>query len=424
MSKFIQGRLKRLKTALKSHREPSALLLSSAPAATRSLDTHYPYRQDSDFYYLTGSHAKDLLLLVSPFEPQPVLFAPRISAQQILWEGRPEGFEALADRLKARLVIYRDSLIDIIPALKGVKVLYHKNISGSLSWNVAQHLEKMPAYRRGSLPMVFAHADNLLIEMRLYKDESEVEAIKRAVRITAEALQKTAAVIRPSTPEIEIAATIDYWFRMNGAWPAFNTIIGSGVNGATLHYEALTAKLQEGDLLLVDCGAEHELYAADVTRVFPVNGMFDERQAALYETVLAAQNSVISRIKPGVEVKKLYELAVRKITEGLKDLGILRGKVSNLIDREAYRPYFPHSIGHPLGLDVHDVWRAGRSDGLVLQPGMVMTIEPGVYLPKRTGKFKPCGIRIEDDVLVTKRGNQVLTASIPKDIAEIESLLR
>lgn len=424
MVTVFQKRIKRIRRYFEQQRESSAMLVSSAPARIRSRDTCYDYRQDSDFFYLTGIKCRGLSLLISSAIREPILFAPKVSAHEILWEGRPANFAELAEALGARLIISRDIRTDILTHLKSIKNLYYQNVPQSQAWGVTKYIMGLSSSERGTLPSRCHHLDAVLAEMRLYKDETEIQTIKRAAKITAESLHKVAQLIRPGNSEGEIAATIDYWFRMQHATSGFNTIVGAGPNAATLHYTALTRELIDGELLLVDCGAEYELYSADISRVFPINGVFDEMQAELYAIVLAAQRAAISKVRDGVTIKSVFDAAVREITTGLKEVGVLRGKVSNLIARQAYKPFFPHSIGHSLGLDVHDVTSDGQRSEGILKRGMVITIEPGLYFSKRVRRIKPCGFRIEDDVLVTRNGSEVLTPYFPKEIAEVESLLR
>jgi Xaa-Pro aminopeptidase len=258
--------------------------------------------------------------------------------------------------------------------------------------------------------------------MRLFKEPGEVKLIREAAAITNHALFETMPFVIPGQAESTIAATIEYWFRLQGATTGFNTIAATGPSAATLHYSHQSRALKRGDLLLIDCGAEHRLYSADITRVVPVGGVFSGPSKEVYEIVLAAQKAAIKAVKNNVLIRTVYDAAARELTHGLVSLGVLRGKVSALMAKKAYKPYFPHGIGHSLGLDVHDVGNLRGNNAAVLKSGMVFTIEPGLYFPKKVRNVPACGVRIEDDVLVTARGAEVLSVGFPKETREIESL--
>ncbi len=424
----LSERIGRVKQRLKDERVPSALILSSAPQRTLSRDQNFAFRQDSDFFYLTGSQSPGLSLLVSTETQHPFLFVPVTTKHQILWEGAPPNYQELAQEIGAELIVSKDRLRDLLEKLKGISKLYFQNVPDSLAWKVALHLMELPSHRRGALPKAFEHSDSILAEMRLYKDAHEIELITKAARITAESIQKAAPLIRPGISESEVAAALEYGFRSSDGEVAFPTIVAGGKNAAVLHHRAGASRLEENQMLLIDCGATLQGYAADISRVFPISGVLDQKQAEIYDIVLSASRAAIRRMKDGVRLRAVQDTAVRVLTEGLKELGVLRGKTSNLIKRDAYKPYFPHSIGHSLGLDVHDIvpysHAAKAKSDFILKRGMVFTVEPGLYFAKPVRSIKPSGYRIEDDVLVTLREPVVLSSESPTAIAEVESLLR
>jgi len=423
MKNIISNRLKRLKAALSSQGEVSALLLGSRPQAGRSGDQFHQYRQSPDLYYLSGCSSPGPTLFVSSKEKRPILFASKQSKLEIIWDGRGEDFEAIADSIGADLVYPKSLEQELWNRLKGVERLFTDTLPGTSSWSIAQKILELPTHRRGTLPKQFFHSDNLLTPMRLIKDAHEVSQIKMAAKISAEALHKALPMVRPGISEIELAATIDYWFRMQDAGASFGTIVAGGPNAATLHHKPSSRKLQDGELVLLDLGAEYKMYAGDISRTLPVNGVFDETQAKLYLAVLGAQKAAISKVRDGVKFRVVYEAAAKHLTRALHQMGGLRGKLENLVKKASVKEYFPHGIGHQLGLDVHDITTAEGLE-LELKAGMVITIEPGLYFRKKLKKIYACGIRIEDDLLVTKKGAEILSPGFPKELAEIESLMR
>ena len=423
MPNIFRRRITRVWEALKEEHVPSALLISSACQAPKSRDTFHPFRQDSDFYYLTGSLSRDLVLLLSSSAKTPLLFAPPPDQKQLLWEGKTTKARRLADQIGADLIVSSGLEKEVINRLNRIECLYFQNRRGTLAWKIAQTLIEKPSHLRGSLPARFCSADLILHELRLYKEPEEVALISRAAEITALALRSALPYIKAGNSEAQLAATLDYCFRLEGAQPAFETIVACGKNGATLHHHPGPAKLRSEDLVLIDCGAQSEMYCADITRVLPVNGRFSQAERELYAIVLEAQLAAIAKIRPGITVQTVHKAAARIITAGLVELKILRGRTSQLLAKQAYKPFFPHSIGHNLGLDVHDVGLVREEGSTVLKAGMVITVEPGLYFRKNLGKFRPCGIRIEDDILVTAAGAKVLSPGFPKDWREIERLL-
>lgn len=399
------------------------LLLTSAPLVTRSRDEHHEYRQSSNLFYLTGSVAADLCLLVGKKLKTPVLLARKLTEKELLWDGAAPNLKPLAQSLGAELIVSDNLRKEILSRLAGSNHLYFDNIPGGLSWNIAHELISLPSHERGRMPLHFSHCDGILENLRLFKDEDEIALIKRANEITNEGLLYIAPRIRAGLSESQVARTIEYVFRMNEASMSFGTVVGSGPSAAILHHRNLVRKLKNGEMVLIDCGAEFNLYAGDITRVMPVNGKFTEQQKDLYDIVLAAQRAALKQIRAGARIGNSYDAAARVLTQGLVELKVLRGKVSTLIAKKAFRPYFPHGISHSLGLDVHDVGRLRGSHDAVLEAGMVITCEPGLYFQKKAGSLPACGVRIEDNVLVTKRGCEILSEGFPKETKQIEDLM-
>ena len=397
------------------------MVLTSSSPVTRSRDISHPFRQESDFYYLTGISEPEYTLLISSKLNEPILLAPPVDQVRVVWDGAGVPATAYAKRLGAKLIETNNPKAELLKALKGIDLLYYQNSKGSLGREIANDLFNLSSHLRGALPSRFAHIDTLLTPLRLIKDRVEIDLIRRAAQVTNAALFGALSLIEPGASEQEVSGVIEFYFRSSGAIPAFSSIVASGASAATLHYHKLAGTLKKGDLLLLDVGAEMELYSGDISRVLPVSGRFTTPQKDLYQVVLNAQKSAIRKMRPGTAMIDVQRHAIGILTEGLVDMGVLRGKVSKLIASQAYKRYFPHSIGHPLGLDVHDVGTAS-STPLVLKPGMVLTVEPGLYFAKKTGKIPACGIRIEDDILVTKGAPEVLSEGFPKECAEIEAL--
>lgn len=419
MSQY-KRRIDRILTTLKQEEDATALLISSAPSQLRSADGHYPYRQNSDLFYLTGTLSPDIALLVKGTEKRPYLFAPPINKERVVWEGKTQDPKEIAATIGAELVVSPGIKREILNNLRGVKTLLFQNIPRSISYDVTKELLNTPSHALSQLPRQYHLSDILMENMRLHKDTQELALIQKAARYTAESMMESLHRIQAGGSEREVAASIEYGFKRRGCEIAFQTIVGSGRSAATLHYVDCNRPLKKGELVLIDCGAEYKLYAGDITRVVPVGGRFNDWQSDLYSIVLDSQKTALKTIRAGVKVETVHKAAAKVLTEGLVYLGILKGKTSKLIEEKAYRPYFPHGIGHSLGLDVHDI---GDLRGkATLEAGMVFTVEPGLYFHKRTGTLPPCGIRIEDDVMVTHKGCTVLTSLFPKEIDEIEEL--
>lgn len=419
------ARIKKALALLARSNEKEALVISSNPHCTRSRDTHFPFRQNSDLYYFTGSYAEETTLVLNPHAKSPVtLVTPPHDPIKKVWDGEQVNLKQLAKQLSAELVVTKDPLKALLGAVRGAEKAYVQSILGTGSAALKTELSQRSAITLRGLPTSLAEVERFTARLRLYKDASEIELIQAASEVTSDALFGVLPFVRSGATEREIAAFIEGFYRATGSEPAFGTIVGTGRSAATLHYRALKRKLRDGDLLLIDTGAERDMYASDVTRTLPVGDSIDPASRYLYETVLRAQERAIAKIKPGALVSELHKTAAEELTYGLKELGILKGKLSALVAKGAYRPWFPHGIGHSLGIDVHDVGPANGDRLERLEPGMVMTIEPGLYFSKPTGPLPACGVRIEDDILVTRTGYKVLTESVfPKELDVVMGLL-
>lgn len=414
-------RIKAALSLMRAQHSSSALVLSSAAYIPSSRDQYYPFRQSSDFYYLTGSLGQDLILLLSTTHPRPRIFAPKVDTSKVLWEGSGPNLKKLTDHLGAELVIASSPVDEVLKNLRGHEQLFFQNERGSKGWAIAEKLVSLPSHQRASLPARFTHVDMITEPLRILKDKHELKLIRQAAAISNYVLFELSDAIEPGRSEREIANFIEASFQDLGVTPSFSTIVAAGKSAATLHHHPSAKKLKASDLVLIDMGAQRDMYCADITRTFPVRGPFPSPQRDVYEIVLAAQKAAIKTVRSGVNIENVHESAARVLTEGLKDLKVLRGKTSKLLSDKAYRPYFPHSIGHTLGIDIHDIGNLRGGSGKLLA-GMVITIEPGLYFPKKIGRIPPLGIRIEDDVLVTKRGSEVLSEGFPKEVSEIEAM--
>ncbi len=424
--------------------QPGAVaVLGSAPEVLRNGDSDYPYRHDSHFYYLSGfAEPESFLVLVAAqgeHAARSILFCREKNVEREIWEGFRFGPEAAResfgfdeawpiDELDARMA---DILAD-------APSLYYA-LGSQLDVRVASWLKAVRARGRTgvSAPQTTHHVLSLLDEMRLIKDEHEVALMARAGVISAQAHARAMRATRPGMFEYEIEAELLHEFRRNGAqFPAYPSIVASGPQACVLHYSANNRRFDDGDLVLIDAGCEFDGYAADITRTYPANGRFSDAQRTLYELVLRAQAAALAAVNPGQPYSAIHDAAVRVLTEGMLDLGLLdRNKVGALdeaIAGRAYAQFYMHGTGHWLGMDVHDVG-AYRDLSLPekpsrpLLPGMALTVEPGIYVRPGEGvpeRFWHIGIRIEDDVVVTDAGCRILTADVPKDVADIEALMR
>lgn len=414
--------------------EDAALLIAAAPERMRSADAAWPYRQDSDFHYLTGFPEPGAVLALLPGREhaESILFCRERDAARERLEGPRLGTEGAVEACGVDDAFPIDDIDDILPGmLEGrTRVYCHFGQEPEFDARLLGWMRRLRALRGGGVaPKEFLALGYLLHDMRLYKSSAEIRLMRRAAKISVAAHLAAMGVARPGVAESEVESELLRVMRANGAVSAYMPSVAGGANACTLHYNVNSAKLADGELLLVDAGAEVDCYAADITRTFPVGGRFTRAQRQLYEVVLAAQEAAIEQVRPGKPFSAAHEAAVEVIIEGLRALKLLRGSAASILREGSYHRYFPHKTGHWLGLDVHDVGDY-RIDGepRLLEPGMVVTVEPGLYVPidaePEAALWAGTGIRIEDDVLVARDGPQVLTAGVPKQVDELESLLQ
>jgi Xaa-Pro aminopeptidase len=411
-------------------------LLGSSSTKIRNRDVQYPYRQDSDFYYLTGFSEPDALAVFIPGREQGeyLLFCREFDAAKALWEGAHAGLEGATGHYQADDAFPIDDLDDILPGLleNKHKVFYPMGRDPDLDHHLLDWINHIKSQSRSGLvaPGELVSLEHILHEMRLFKSPEEIKLMRRAGEVSAAGHVRAMQTCKAGMYEYQIEAELVHHFMQEGLRSvAYPSIVAGGKNACVLHYTENTDKLKNGDLLLIDAGAECDHYAADITRTFPVSGRFSEPQKQLYQLVLAAQTAAIEQIKPGIPWHNAHDASVEVLTKGLVALGLLEGKVKALIKKEKFKQFYMHRIGHWLGMDVHDVgdykidqkWR-------LLEPGMVLTIEPGLYIPVDCKtvdeKWRGIGIRIEDDLLVTEQGYEILTNAVPRTVAGIEALMQ
>lgn len=415
--------------------DEGAVIVPSAPERIRNNDAHYPYRQDSDLVYLTGFEEPEAVLVLVPGRKAAasILFCRERDRSREIWDGPRLGPERAPAALGVDDAFPIEDIDDILPGLiEGRdRVYYHFGRDSEFDLRVLAWINRVRAeVRRGArAPHEITALGYLVHEMRLYKSPAEVKVMRRAAEIAAEAHRRVMTRCRPGLSEFEIEAEILHCFRQHRAVPAYEPIVAAGANACVLHYRANQDPLRDGDLLLVDAGAEFRCYASDITRTIPVNGRFRPEQRAIYELVLRAQLAAIECVRPGQHWNDLHDTAVRVISEGLIELGLIKGSLAKCLKDERYRRFFMHKTGHWIGLDVHDVGDY-RIDGQarMLEPGMVMTVEPGIYIAPDDksvpARWRGIGVRIEDDVLVTAGTPEVLTAGVIKDPDQIEALMQ
>lgn len=414
--------------------EDSIAVLPNAPVASRNRDVDFPYRSDSNFHYLTGFDEPESVMVLIPGREhgEYILFCRERNLDKEIWDGYRAGQEGAVSTFGADDSYPITDLDDILPGLlEGKeKVYYTMGNQPSFDQHMVTWLNHLrQASRAGKhSPTEIIELEHCLNELRLFKSSQEIKAMRHAAKTSVQAHIRAMQYTAAGKWEYEVEAELIHEFMKNGCRsPAYPSIVGGGENGCILHYIENSSKLKNNDLLLIDAGAEFECYAADITRTFPVNGTFSDAQRQLYQVVLDAQHAAIAAVKPGNHWNQPHEAAIKVLTQGLIDLGLLKGKLQQLIDDEAYREFYMHRTGHWLGMDVHDVgdYKVG-GEWRLLEPGMVLTVEPGLYIrdPAHIDKkWHFTGIRIEDDVLVTKDGCEVLTEAAPKEIAAIEALM-
>ena len=427
---------KRRKQLMQRVGEGNIALIGSASVRTRNRDVDYPFRQDSDFYYLTGFNEPDALAVFIPGREQGeyILFCREFDETKALWEGAHSGLEGATKHYEADDSFPIDDLDDILPGMleNKTKVFYPMGRNSELDHSLLEWINHIRSQSRTGVtaPGELVSLELMLHEMRLFKSAGELKLMRHAAEVSANAHVKAMQVCKPGMYEYQIEAEIIYHFIQNGLrYVAYPSIVAGGKNACTLHYTENADKLKSGDLLLIDAGAECDHYAADITRTFPVSGRFSEPQKQLYQLVLDAQAAALEQIKPGIAWNLAHEASVEVLTKGLVSLGLLKGRVKKLIKDEKYKQFYMHRIGHWLGMDVHDVGAYKiNQEWRLLEAGMVLTVEPGLYIPADCNtvdeKWRGIGIRIEDDVLVTGQGYEVLTSAVPKTITEIEALMQ
>jgi Xaa-Pro aminopeptidase len=409
-------------------------ILPAAPEKHRNGDVHYNYRPDSDFYYLTGFHEPESVAVLVPGRPQAeyVLFLRDRDPARETWDGKRAGPEGATRDYGADDAFPIGDIDDILPGLMEncPRVFYTMGLNPEFDQRVIGWINRLKAQVRSGVqpPLEFVALDHLLHDMRLYKSKAELDTMRRSAQIAVAAHKRALKFTQPGVNEYQVAAEVLYEFNRNGADISYHPIVGGGANSCILHYRENNQELKDGDMLLIDAGCEYGLYASDITCTFPVNGRFTPEQRAIYEVVLQAQYAAFDAVKPGNHWDDPHVAAVKSITQGLVKIGLLSGKVPALIKEGAYKKFFMHRTGHWLGMDVHDVGDY-KVDGewRVLEPNMVMTIEPGVYIPAGTKgvhkRWWNIGVRIEDDVAVSKGGYEVLTNGLPREPQDIERFM-
>lgn len=435
----MQTEYKQRREALMAKIGNGTAIFRSAPTAVMHNDVEYNFRQDSDFFYLTGFNEPQAVAILAPHHPEHrfVLFVQPKDREQEIWSGYRCGVEAAKEIYGADEAYPIAELDEKLPQYleKADRIYYRLGRDRAFNDKILNHWQRlMRTYpKRGTGPIAIEDTSPILHSMRLIKSQAELELMRKAADIAVEAHNHAMQFTAPGLYEYEVQAEIEHIFRKRGAMgPAYPSIVASGVNACVLHYVENNRQMQDKELLLIDAGCAYAYYNSDITRTFPVGGKFTPEQKILYEIVLAAQKQATAQVQPGNPYNLFHDTAVRVLTEGLVEIGILKGEIDKLIEEEKYKPFYMHRTGHWLGLDVHDVGVYQHGDNpQILQPGQVVTVEPGLYIvpdtkpaedqPEIDQRWVGIGIRIEDDVLVTPTGNEVLTAGVPKEVEDLES---
>ena len=438
MMKLTQADFQERRDRLAEEMGPHSIaIIATSPVAMRNRDADYKFRADSSFFYLTGFAEPEAVAIIETFESIDEgytysLFCRERDREMEIWHGYRAGVDGAVEDYDADEA-YAIDLLDeeiIEKLLNKQKLFYRMGQQADFDARVAKWIaEANGESRKGtSAPAQVIQLDRILDEMRLHKSPQEIELMQIASTISAQAHTRAMQAVKPGMMEYALEAELNYIFGQNGCVPSYNSIVGGGANGCILHYVENDKALKDGDLVLIDAACEYQLYASDITRTFPVNGKFSSEQKALYDVVLKAQLAAIDAVRIGNSYKEPHRIAVRILVQGLLDLGLMQGDIEQIIESESFHQFYMHGTGHWLGMDVHDVgsykiegeWRA-------YEEGMAVTVEPGLYIAPDDetvdAKWRGIGIRIEDDVVVTKNGPCVLTAAVVKTVEEIEALM-
>ncbi|ENU20027.1 hypothetical protein F994_01074 [Acinetobacter bohemicus ANC 3994] len=438
MMKLTQADFQERRDRLAEEMGPHSIaIIATSPVAMRNRDADYKFRADSSFFYLTGFAEPEAVAIIETFESIDEgytysLFCRERDREMEIWHGYRAGVDGAVEDYDADEA-YAIDLLDeeiIEKLLNKQKLFYRMGQQADFDARVAKWIaEANGESRKGtSAPAQVIQLDRILDEMRLHKSTQEIELMQIASTISAQAHTRAMQAVKPGMMEYALEAELNYIFGQNGCVPSYNSIVGGGENGCILHYVENDKVLKDGDLVLIDAACEYQLYASDITRTFPVNGKFSPEQKALYDVVLKAQLAAIDAVRIGNSYKEPHRIAVRILVQGLLDLGLMQGDIEQIIESESFHQFYMHGTGHWLGMDVHDVgsyktegeWRA-------YEEGMAVTVEPGLYIAPDDetvdAKWRGIGIRIEDDVVVTKNGPRVLTAAVVKTVEEIEALM-
>ena len=426
---------RRRKQLMRMMGENSIAILPTANEQVRNRDVLFPFRPDSDFFYLTGFSEPEAVMVLLPNRKQGefLMFCREKDPVKETWDGYRAGLEGAMEQYGADDAFPFSDIDDILPGLleQRERVFYEMGCNAAFDARMSEWVHQVRGRTRTGVhaPTEFLALDHFVHDMRLYKSRSEISTMRKAAKLSAAAHSELMRTTQPGDAEYQLASRFQHYCQMRGAsQQAYPSIVGSGNNGCVLHYVENKDALNDGDLVLIDAGCELDCYASDITRTFPVNGTFSEPQAQLYQLVLDAQHAAIEQVQVGNHYNDPHEAAVRVLAKGLIKLGLLKGTLAQVLKSQSYKKFYMHSTGHWLGMDVHDVGDY-KIDGhwRVLEPGMVLTVEPGLYIPVGSKgvakKWQGIGIRIEDDVVVTKSGPDVLTRDVPKEIAEIEALM-
>ena len=414
-------------------------IFRSAPMATMHNDVEYTYRQESSFYYLTGFNEPEAVAVFAPHHPehQYILFVQPKDPEKETWTGYRTGVEAAKEIYGADEAYPITELNEKLPQylVNADRIYYHLGNDEKFNQTIISHWQRlMRGYqKRGTAPTALEDTRPLIFPMRLVKSPSEIAMMRQATKISAMAHNRAREFARPGIYEYQVQAEIEHIFRQEGGIGiAYPSIVASGENACILHYIENDRQMQDDELLLIDAGCSYGYYNGDITRTFPVGGKFTPEQKALYEIVLEAQLKAIAEVQPGKPYNEFHDLAVCVIVQGLLDLGLLKGDLEEIIKQEQYKPFYMHRTGHWLGLDVHDVgvYKHDEETWQSLTPGQIVTVEPGIYIsphikpaegqPEIPDNWKGIGIRIEDDLLVTADGHDILTCDVPKSVADME----